>query len=396
MNILIVLFHIPCTVETVLNQPEGVDILHHQTSKGVVPMATVDPDRIGQRTVAHLGNMDSVGILHRHRRLNRRLFMRIGQINDNPVFGSPEVGIANARLVAFFQHQNGLGLILTALAFKRVKVGPVKAGGIDVINQRHPAFSNKHIGVVAGIQILRPEFQIAQQQVVFPILRLTVGFEASAQNIEVKNNIYGTVYALDEGDTFGLWEFEETAVGKALDKDRLHPGRDNDLLFENAEIIDGAASLKLGKALSFSDRSAEASPVQEWSGAPGVRIHMMLKIPAGFDRDKSTVFEVSNIYSLYLDEDALCFEFRDPRGKKTVLSVGQAARARRWLPIIAEVDPVTGRAVLEVSGLGGDRRFIDGLELNGKQRPLTIAPSVSGEKKFTGAVDQLWIQNLHQ
>ncbi len=226
------------------------------------------------------------------------------------------------------------------------------------------------------------------------ISREPVIIEDGARNIRVADNLYGTVFAMDEGDTFGLWEFEETQAGKALDKDRLHPGRDNDLLLNGAEIVGGSESMKLGKALSFRDLSAEACPAKEWSGAAGVRIHTCLKIPEGFGRGESTILEVTNIYRLYLDEGTLCFAFQDSRGRKTVLRVGNVTTRRNWLPVLVDIDPSLDRTVLEVSGFGGDRRFIENLELNRKERPLRLAPEQKTRKKFTGAIDQLWIQNL--
>jgi hypothetical protein len=218
--------------------------------------------------------------------------------------------------------------------------------------------------------------------------------EAGAQNITVENNVYGTVYALDEKDTFGLWEMEEMAGGKALDKDRLCPERNNDLRLTRAVPVAGAASLKLGQAISFRDPTAEASPVQEWDGAPGVRIQFHVQISAGFDQGKSTIMEVLNVYKVNLDAGQLCFTFYDEAGKEIVLSAGRIP-AGKWFAVLAEVDPKLERAVLEVSGIGGDRRFIDQLELNSKKRPLTLSPNKGG-KKFTGAIDQLWIKKLHK
>jgi len=219
-----------------------------------------------------------------------------------------------------------------------------------------------------------------------------VVIEQGAQNIDVRNNVYGTVYALDEGDTFGLWEFEEMDGNRALDKDRLHPGRNNDLVLTGAVAGPGAKVLKLGQALYLNDLLASASPVQKWDGAPGVRINIHLKIPREVSTGESTILEVPGVYRLFLRQGSLCFSFSG-KPEHTVLEVPGVARHRSWIPVIAEVDPALNRAVLEVSGFGGDRRFLDRLQLAGEKKELIIAPA-DAHRKFTGAIDQLWIQRL--
>jgi hypothetical protein len=223
------------------------------------------------------------------------------------------------------------------------------------------------------------------------VSRQPVVIESGARNIEVKNNIYETGYAMDEGDTFGLWEMEESGAGVIYDKDRLHPGRDNHLVFSNAVLRAGAKLM--GQALYFSGADSAASAIHEWDGAAGVRIQLYLKVDPGCDQGLSTVLEVPGVYKLYFNNGSLMFAFTDKSGAKTTLAVEKVSMNRAWMEILAEVDPVIERVVLEVKGIGGDRRFIKGTELDNKKRRLKLTP-IDGGKKFSGGIDRLWIQRL--
>ncbi|WP_052881563.1 hypothetical protein [Kiritimatiella glycovorans] len=219
--------------------------------------------------------------------------------------------------------------------------------------------------------------------------RTPVVIEEGAQNIEVTRSVYGTVYAMDEDDTFGLWEMEDVENGRALDKDLLQPGRDNDLNLAGAVPAPGSEKLKLGGALHFPDSTSRAKSTLAWDGANGVRIHAHVRIDRRAERQ--ALLTVPGVFALELHFDRLCLIFKDGRGDRQVLQVRDVAPGRRWIPVFAEVDPETGRAVLEAGGLGGDRRFADTLRLLRRQAPL-IMGATEECGGFSGALDQVWIQ----
>lgn len=218
--------------------------------------------------------------------------------------------------------------------------------------------------------------------------------EKGARNIDVRNNIYGTVYAMDEGDTFGLWEMEETEVNQALDKDRLQPGRANHLRLEGAHIAPGDSRNRLGDALWFRGPNDTAVATSAWSSTEGVRINLHLLIGSGLRSiEESTILEVPGVYRLYLADGDLCFDYVDRSGEVTTLAVPRVGLRHDWIPVLVEIHPELNRAVLEVSGTGGDRRFVEDARLARASGPFSLAP-VDSKRKFVGAVDQLWIQRL--
>ncbi|MEA2068716.1 MAG: hypothetical protein U9P12_05910, partial [Verrucomicrobiota bacterium] len=95
------------------------------------------------------------------------------------------------------------------------------------------------------------------------------------------------------------------------------------------------------------------------------------------------------VCSMELVGSSLLFSFTRSGGEQETLRVDGVYSSVYWRQVRAEVNPSTGFAVLEVEGIGSDRRLIDSLQLAPVSAPLRLSPS-----SFTGAIDQVWIQAL--
>lgn len=105
--------------------------------------------------------------------------------------------------------------------------------------------------------------------------------------------------------------------------------------------------------------------------------------------DAGTVLDIPGVCSMELIDSSLVFSFTRDGGEQETLQVDGVYSSVYWRQIRAEVNPSTGFAVLEVDGIGADRRLIEPLGLAPVSAPLRLSPS-----SFTGAIDQVWIQAL--
>ncbi len=217
-----------------------------------------------------------------------------------------------------------------------------------------------------------------------------VTYEAGAQDILVEDNIYGTVFANDEAGTFGLWNMDTNASGQVVDIVSLGAGRNNALVLSGGAVsrFEGYDPPDLRPALFFDTTAAQAESSNAWNSSAGIRISLFL-LPAA--PDVGTVLDIPGVCSMDLTGSSLVFSFTRSGGEQETLQVDGIYSSTYWRQIRAEVNPSTGFAVLEVDGIGADRRHIVPLGLAPVSAPLRLSPS-----SFTGAIDQLWIRTLEK
>ncbi|AKJ64195.1 hypothetical protein [Kiritimatiella glycovorans] len=210
--------------------------------------------------------------------------------------------------------------------------------------------------------------------------------EEGSRNILVQSNVYGSVYANDEANTFGLWNMETNAAGQIADVVTLGSPRNNPLVLSGGaqSRFEGSTSPEIRPALFFDEKDHRADSTQNWPGSRGVMIDAYIYRDSG-----ALILVQPDVYRLRASGDDLVFEFTGCDETVTELVVEDAVRKPQWRRVRAEVNPETGMACLEVDGVGSDRRVFDSLELASASFTLRVSP-----QGFIGAVDQLWIRSL--